>query len=146
MAKRPGKSKSLHPYPGKSPLKSQDPSIYEDMQFRWRVTEKYIDYDDEEWGWGRGRIGIRQFFQRLLPRLHQYETMTWNELFNRQSCHAWKVNDMYTDAQRKLREKYPEHDTFHQIDMEQPCRLLGIRDRQILHLIWHDPNHTICPQ
>ena len=144
MAKlEPKKKKSLNPYSSKIPLKKEDPRIYEGMQFRWRVTERYIDYDDEEWGWGK--IDIYRFFQRLLPRLHQYETMTWGELFNRQSCHAWDVNDMRTDAQRKLREKYPEHDTFHQIDMEQPCRLLGIRDRQIMHLVWHDPNHTTCP-
>lgn len=139
----PTKKKSLKPHSRRIPLKKQDPSIYDGMPFRWRVTGKYIDYDDEEWGWGR--VSIYEFFQSLLPRLHQYETMTWSELFNRQSCHAWDVNEMHTDAKRKLMEKYPEHDTFHQIDMEQPCRILGIRDRQIIHLIWHDPNHTICP-
>ena len=143
MVKQPQKNKSLHPYPRKSPWKTQDPAIYEDKYFRWRVISKYIDYEDEEWGWGK--IDIRHFFQRLLPRLHEYETMTWSELFNRQSCHAWDVNDIPGNAQRKLQGKYPEHDTFHQIDMEKPCRLLGFRDRQMFYLIWHDPNHTICP-
>lgn len=144
MPKRsPLKRKTTNPSPEKVAKRFVDPNIYEGMNFRWRVTEKYIDYDDEEWGWGE--VGIREFFQKLLPRLHDYETMTWSELFNRKSCHSWGITDMHQDAQRKLKEKYPEHDTFHQIDMEQPCRLLGIRDRQILHLIWHDPYHTICP-
>ena len=140
--KKPRKASNTSP-PAYTPRKAQDPNIFNTNEFCWRVSDKFIDYDDEKWGWGN--VQMRDFFHRLLPRLQEYETMRWDELFRRQSCHAWIISDLPKDAQRKLRKKYPELDTFHQVDMEQPCRLLGFRDRQDFYLIWHDPNHDICP-
>lgn len=134
----------FQPTPRKSVQIAEDVDSYSRQKFKWRVIEKYIDYDDEDWGWSQ--VEIRKFFQEILPRLHNYETMTWNDIFSRSSCHCWEIGEIPQRAQRKLREKYPDHDTFHQIDMEQPCRLLGVRDRQILYLVWYDPNHTICPR
>ena len=128
----------------KNPLRLQDPSVFEDTFFRWRATDEYIDYDDVDWGWRQ--VTIDEFFQEILPRLQEYETMTWNDIFGRNSCHYWDINNMPTKARNKLKSKYPQHDTFHQIDLEQPRRLLGWRDRQILFLIWYDPKHTVCPQ
>lgn len=142
-SKRKQVKSKFHPTPQKSVHIAEDVDSYRRQNFKWRVIEKYIDYDDEEWGWKQ--VDIRRFFQKLLPRLHDYETMTWDEIFRRQSCHSWEIGEIPIKAQRKLREKYPENETFHQIDMEQPCRLLGIRDRQILYLIWYDPHHTVCP-
>ena len=142
--KAPRRRKGLNPKPTKTPLRLQDPNVYESTYFRWRATDEYIDYDDEEWGWGQ--VTIRDFFRKILPRLQEYEKWTWSEIFNRDSCHYWDIYNMPTKARNKLKEKYPQHDAFHQIDMEQPCRLLGWRDRNILFLIWYDPNHTICPQ
>lgn len=51
MARQAGKSKSLHPSHKKPPAKAKDPSVYEDMPFKWRAYSQYIDYDVEEWGW-----------------------------------------------------------------------------------------------
>ena len=123
MAKhKPRRRRELNPRAAKSPLRLQDPSDLANTLFRWRATDEYIDYDDENWGWGQ--VTIRDFFQKILPRLQKYESMTWNDIFRRNSCHYWDINNMPTKARNKLRRKYPQHDTFHQIDMEQPCRLL----------------------
>lgn len=142
--RKPRRRKELGPPGAKNPLRLQDPDALENKLFRWRATDEYIDYNDEDWGWGQ--VTIQVFFQEILPRLQQYETMTWSDIFRRNSCHYWDINKMPTKARNKLKRKYPQHDTFHQIDILQPCRLLGWRDRQILFLIWYDPNHTICPQ
>jgi hypothetical protein len=145
MAKhKPRRRKSLNPPSTNIPHRLHDPNVFESTYFRWRATDEYIDYDDDEWGWGQATI--QDFFQKILPRLQEYENWTWSEIFKRKSCHYWDINDIPTKARNKLKKKYPQHDTFHQIDVEQPCRLLGWRDRHTLFLIWYDPNHTICPQ
>lgn len=131
------------------PLQRKTPHIAENVDdlttrnFKWRMDEAYIDYDHEEWGWGQ--VGIRQFFQCLLPRLQDYETMTWNEITQRVSCHAMEVSRICPAAKRRLQEMNLDIDTLHQIDMRQPCRLWGYRDKQILYIIWHDPNHSVYP-
>lgn len=132
-----------------SPLRRKAPHIAENVDalatltFKWRMSEPYIDYDHEEWGWGQ--VEIRQFFQYLLPRLQDYETMTWNEITQRTSCHPIGVSRICSAAKRRLQEIHPDIDTLHQIDMRQPCRLWGYRDRQTLYIIWHDPNHSVYP-
>lgn len=142
--RRPHRTRELHPKDAKTPLRLQNPDALDDTQFRWRAGERFIDYDDADWGWGQ--VTIREFFQTVLPRLQEYETMTWNELFRRDSCHSWDIDKMPTKARNKLKRRYPEYDTFHQVDLQQPCRLFGWRDRQFLYLIWYDPKHTICPR
>ena len=92
-----------------------------------------------------GKVKIQEFFQNILPRLQDYETMTWNDILRRDHCHDWVVSEICAKAQQRLREIHPDIDTLHQIDMQQLCRLWGYRDRQTLYLIWHDPQHTVYP-
>ena len=113
------------------------------LNFKWRVDDRYIDYDHEEWGWGK--VTIQEFFKELLNRLQDYETMTWDEVLRRDSCHDMEASKLSPEAQRRLLQILPEIDTLHQLDMKQPCRLWGYRDRQVLYLIWHDPKHTVYP-
>jgi len=144
MSKRQRRAKfSTPPLQTKSPRIAESVDDLTTLNFKWRMDEVYIDYDHEEWGWEQ--VGIRQFFQCLLPRLQEYETMTWNEIVQRPSCHPMEVSKVCRAAKRRLQEIHPEIDTLHQIDMQQPCRLWGYRDRQILYIIWHDPNHSVYP-
>lgn len=113
------------------------------LNFKWRVDDRYIDYDHEKWGWGK--VTIQKFFKELLHRLQDYETMTWDEILRRNSCHDMEVSELCGEAQRRLLQIHPDVDTLHQLAMKQPCRLWGYRDRQVLYLIWHDPNHTVYP-
>jgi len=113
------------------------------LNFKWRVDDRYIDYDHEEWGWGK--VTIQEFFKELLNRLQDYETMTWDEVLRRDSCHDMEASKLSPAAQQRLLQILPDIDTLHQLDMKQPCRLWGYRDRQVLYLIWHDPKHTVYP-
>ena len=144
MSKRQKRAKfSTPPLRGKAPQIAENVDFLATLTFKWRMSETYIDYDHEEWGWEQ--VEIRQFFQYLLPRLQDYETMTWNEITQRKSCHPLEVRKICPAAKRRLQEIHPDIDTLHQIDMRQPCRLWGYRDRQILYIIWHDPNHSVYP-
>lgn len=145
MSKRHKRAKFSTPplQEGKTPRIAENVDALATLTFKWRMSETYIDYDHEEWGWGQ--VGIRQFFQNLLPRLQDYETMTWNEVTQRRSCHPMEVRKICQAAKRRLQEMHPDIDTIHQIDMRQPCRLWGYRDRQILYIIWHDEHHSVYP-
>jgi len=140
---QPSKKKGVNPKFDRTPRKLTDPISFDDTNFKWRVHNNYIDYDHEEWGWGK--VTIQEFFKELLNRLQDYETMTWNEVLRRDSCHDMEASKLSPAAQRRLLQILPDIDTLHQLDMKQPCRLWGYRDRQILYLIWHDPKHTIYP-
>jgi len=136
------------PRASKIPQIEKIPRIREDVNrigleyFRWRVKNKYVDYDHEEWGWGK--LSCRDFFQILVERLHDYEQTTWNDLSRRSSCHSMPVENIAADAQQRLFEICGnEIDSLYQVDINPQCRIWGYRDRTILYLIWHDPNHTV---
>jgi hypothetical protein len=141
---KPKKAKSsFQPKLQKVPRIAENVDSLNSLTFKWRAVARYIDYNHEEWGWGQ--VTIQEFFQNLLPRLQSYETMTWNDMFQRKSCHSMEVNKICGKAQQRISKMLPDIDTLHQIDMNQLCRLWGYRDRQILYLIWHDPHHTVYP-
>ncbi len=143
MSKRKRAKSNFRPKPQKVPRIAENVDGLRQLKFRWRVDDRYIDYNHEEWGWGK--VTIQEFFKELLNRLQDYETMTWGEVLRRDSCHDMEASKLSPAAQRRLLQILPDIDTLHQLDMKQPCRLWGYRDRQILYLIWHDPKHTVYP-
>jgi len=143
MSKKKRAKFRIQPRQQKVPHIAEDVDGLRSLNFKWCADERYIDYDDREWGWKK--VKIKEFFQKLLPRLQDYETMTWNEILRRDHCHDMEVGRLCRKAQQRLLETRRDIDTLHQLDMERPCRLWGYRDRQILYLIWHDPKHTVYP-
>lgn len=143
MSKRKRAKSSYHPSLEKAVHIAENVDGLRKLNFKWRVDDRYIDYDHEEWGWGK--VTIQEFFKELLNRLQDYETMTWDEVLRRDSCHDMEASKLSPEAQRRLLQILPQIDILHQLDMKQPCRLWGYRDRQILYLIWHDPKHTVYP-
>lgn len=143
MSKRKRAKSDFQPRQRKAVRIAEDVDGLRSLNFKWRADERYIDYDHREWGWKK--VKIKEFFQKLLPRLQDYETMTWDEVLRRDSCHDMEASKLSPAAQRRLLQILPDIDTLHQLDMKQPCRLWGYRDRQILYLIWHDPKHTVYP-
>ena len=143
MSKRKRVRSSYQPSSKKAVHITENVDGLRQLNFKWCVDDKYIDYDHEEWGWGK--VTIQEFFRELLHRLQDYETMTWDEVLRRDSCHDMEASRLSQEAQRRLLQILPEIDTLHQLDMKQPCRLWGYRDRQVLYLIWHDPHHTVYP-
>ncbi|MFC1933087.1 hypothetical protein ACFLXU_05625 [Chloroflexota bacterium] len=130
------------PQAKKKPRTIEDISSIGRSYFRWRVNNKYVDYDHKEWGWGH--LSCKDFFQILVERLHDYEQTTWDDLSRRQSCHPMPIDIIEPEAQGRLCELCgSEVDSLYQVDISQRCRLWGYRDRTIFYLIWHDPEHTV---
>ena len=143
MSKKKRAKFNLQPDKQKVPHIAENVDALRNQNFKWRVVNNYIDYDHDEWWWRE--VKIQKFFQKLLPSLQHYETITWNEILRYPSCHDMEINQLCGEAQRRLQEKLPDIDTLHQLKMTNTCRLWGYRHRQTLYLIWHDPNHTVYP-
>ncbi|MBA7605625.1 hypothetical protein ES703_12759 [subsurface metagenome] len=143
MSKKKRAKFNFQPRQQKVPHIAEDAERFRKLNFQWRVLERYIDFDHEDWGWGK--VTIQEFFLKLLPRLYNYETMTWNDILRRPSCHSIEVSEVCGKAQQRLEEIHPDIDTLHQIDTSRLGRLWGYREHQTMYLIWHDPKHTVYP-
>jgi len=133
---------SSKPPPQMRPRAIEDVSHIGRQFFRWRVSNKYVDYGHADWGWGK--LSCRDFFQILIDRLHDFEQTSWEDLERRRSCHPMPVENIEASAQQRLNEVCgDEIDSLYQVDISPKCRLWGYRDRTILFLIWHDPKHTV---
>lgn len=85
----------------------------------------------------------------LLPRLCQWERMTWAEILaegGRKRNHLIDVSKCIPEAQQRLK-------ILGQVDQEQllslavnsTARVIGILDRATFRILWWDPEHQICP-
>ena len=140
--KKQVKSSGLPQDSGKRPRIPDEANQLDSKLFRWRVSPYYIDYDHEEWGWGR--VPITEFFEILINRLQDLEDMTWEDILKRKHCHDMSLDQIVGKAQDRLREVCGDIDTLHQVDVDKLGRLWGFRDRRTLFLIWRDKNHTVC--
>lgn len=119
------------------------PEAWTQQPFRWRVNDNYIDMEHEEWGWGC--MPINDFFEILKKSLQKYESMSWNDVLHRQSCHPMPVHQITRRARDRFITMCPDVDTLHQVDFSELGRVWGVKKGQYLQLVWHDPNHTVCP-
>ncbi len=117
--------------------------VWAQQFFRWRVNENYIDMEHEEWGWGR--VPISEFFEILKKSLQKYESMLWEDVLHRISCHPLPVHRATRRARDRFVEICPDVDTLHQVDFSELGRVWGVKKGQYFQLVWHDPYHTVCP-
>ncbi len=113
MSKRKRAKSNFRPKPQKVPRIAENIDGLRQLNFKWRADDKYIDYDHEEWGWGK--VTIQEFFKEVLNRLQAYETMTWDEILRHQSCHDMEASELCGDAQRRLQEMRLDIDTLNQL-------------------------------
>jgi hypothetical protein len=136
------------PRANKNPASIKKPRAIEDADsiglrfFRWRASNKYVDYDHKNWGWGK--LSCRDFFNILIERLHEYERISWSDLEKRKSCHPMPIDKIENKAQERLSEKFDgEIESLYQIDINPKCRIWGYREQETFYLIWHDPEHSV---
>ena len=134
---------AYNPSTNKNPVSVEDVNALENKKFRWRATSRYIDYDEEEWGWNR--VKMKKFFNKCLSQLHHYEDKTWMKIKEENHCHPVSLRDIVPRAQTRIIRKYGEIDNLWQVKAEGTCRLFGLKDGRIFYLIWHDENHTVYP-
>lgn len=142
MAKNRSKRpiKAVQPQTDKSArgLSKAHQSEVNPIAWHLRILDK-----DGRWGWKN--LKERTLWDRILPRIVNFETMTWPEILGSRH-HEIPVSKIISEAQRRL-EALGQNDidqlvSFH-ITGEQV--IWGIRDQNIFKVLWWDPNHEICP-
>ncbi len=98
---------------------------------------------DGPWGWKN--IEKSNFFSEILPKIQNFESMMWKDILNRNS-HEVNIDQISKAAQKRLSElKLDDFETIVSLRFAGKERLWGIRVRNILKLIWWDPNHEVYP-
>jgi hypothetical protein len=77
--------------------------------------------------------------------MRDFETMAWPEILGRNN-HAIPLGDLCYAAQKRLVEiQQDDVDDLISLRLTGTMRVWGIRDRNILKILWWDPNHNVCP-
>jgi hypothetical protein len=139
--KRPTAGRFL-PGSTKSPRSQGSPDVFLDLSPSWRVGKLQTAGN---FGWHElGRDKILQ----ILERLRSLESMTWSEILVKSSKHFHKVNiaQLSPPARKRFEElSLDDYEELLSTRLSARERIWGFLDQGILHLIWWDPEHQVCP-
>jgi hypothetical protein len=109
--------------------------------FSWRLSE--IDFDGP-FGWDKA--DVRQVMAEIIPKLHDYESMTWGAMDGPSGSHSVEVQKLCKEAQDRLAALgKDEQGELFSVRITGERRVWGVKDIAILRVIWWDPDHAICP-
>ena len=131
------------PEGGKQVRTPGDPQSYDKETIAWCFGAVDVDGD---WGWRR--MGKR-WWQDVLPKLQDFETMTWAEIQQAaggrrrgNNSHPVEVGKLTRQAKERLAELEQEDvSELFSLRLSATQRIYGIRDRRALKLLWYDPHH-----
>ncbi|MCY4283978.1 MAG: hypothetical protein OXC65_01405 [Thiotrichales bacterium] len=102
---------------------------------------------DGPWGWRT--VAGRIWWSELLPKLRDFETMTWEEIMRAAGGRARGNNNHFVSVEKFTRPAKERLAALGQEDISElfslrltaTTRIYGIRDRRALKLLWYDPHH-----
>jgi hypothetical protein len=137
---------SKKPIAKDSPSFSKSPRI--DQTFVSHLNQKpswqlhSIDFDGT-WGWET--VTKEVIMQDIWPKLRDFESMFWRDIFGRNN-HEIPVYTISKEAQRRLVDlKHIDLENIVSLRLTGTQRIWGIRNGNILRILWWDPDHTVCP-
>lgn len=141
------------PEGGKTVRSAADPTGFDHETIVWRFGA--VDLDGE-WGWRS--VASRYWWERILPKLRGFETMTWAELFSAAGGRREGNNHHPVEVERLTKSAVGRLEEIGQDDVSELVslrltgteRIYGIRDRRALKLLWYDRYHgnndrAVCP-
>ncbi|HEX4964205.1 MAG TPA: hypothetical protein VF173_25490 [Thermoanaerobaculia bacterium] len=103
------------------------------------------DGDGRSFGWHR--LAPAKAIQ-LREKLANFESMTWHEILTdaKKRNHAIPIEDLCKEAQDRLEEVgLGDLDELVSLRLSGTERVWGMRDANVLVLVWWDPDHAVCP-
>jgi len=100
---------------------------------------------DGPFGWDA--IDKNELISKVLPRIKNLETMTWQEIFNdRKRNHEVELNGLSKAAKdRLIKINKDHHDSLVSLILGGKPRIWGIRSGSSLKILWWDPEHAVYP-
>ena len=137
--KRKKAGKKSTPLVSKTPITDKSIESFIDRTPAWRIGTL-----DEEGPWGWNKVSQDLFLEEILPKLKNFETMTWESIIN--GSHEVPVNNIISKAKKRLSEiKQEDIDSLFSLRLTGEKRIWGIRVCNILNILWWDPKHEVCP-
>ena len=147
MARRPRKrpkAKALPPdrkYPRTAP--GADPVLHDRETIVWA-----FGIVDLEGPWGWCTVAGRVWWSEILPKLQDFESMTWEEIMRAaggrargNNSHLVSVGNLTRQAKDRLTEiRQDDVSDLFALRLTATTRIYGIRDRRALKLLWYDPH------
>jgi hypothetical protein len=112
------------------------------MKPSWRIS---FVRTVEPWGW-HSLTGDE--LQEVHTKLCEYESKTWSEILVQEQYrnHQVECYKLCKEAQDQLSElELDDLEQLVSLRLSARQRVWGILDHHILHLLWWDPEHLICP-
>jgi hypothetical protein len=140
MSKRPRKGVQVAQI-SKIPRGGQIADSIRTKPFCWRLEE--IDWEGS-WGWERATV--LDLIRIIVPKLHNYESMTWADVEGPSGSHSIQFDQLCSEAQGRLDEiGKGEIETLFSVRITGERRVWGVKDVAILRVLWWDPDHSVCP-
>lgn len=104
-----------------------------------------LDFYAEVGGW----IHLKpEDLDGLLARFRDWEKMTWSEILSegRRQNHPIFVSKCCLKARERLEHlKLDDLEELMSLRVTGQARVIGIRVRDVFHILWWDPEHAVCP-
>ncbi len=140
LAKRP--QFGSYPEVRKIPAISVTPPSHNDEHPSWRIARlEFVD----PFGWHEVTTSTIHDIRKKLSNL---ESMTWNDILIRakKQNHSVPLNRLCKKAQIRLSEmKLDSLEELVSLRLSGEERVWGYRIGPVLHVLWWDPHHEVCP-
>ncbi|MCG6575067.1 hypothetical protein EGM97_10160 [Pseudomonas sp. AF32] len=84
-------------------------------------------------------------YKAVMERLHCFETMSLEEIA-KSGSHDIELGRLSKDAQQRLQEiQQDDIDSLMSFRVTGPKRVFCIREREVMRVLWFDPDHQVCP-
>ena len=122
----------------------RDPSSHDRETIVWAFS-----IVDEKGTWGCRGIPAQVWWSEILPKLQDFESMTWAAIMRASggrtrgtNHHFVEVEKLTKQAKTRLAElKQDDVSELFSLRLDATKRIYGIRDRRALRLLWYDPYH-----
>lgn len=112
------------------------------MKPAWRVSQLEMR---DPYGWHSLDAATLNYVR---TKLSNFESMTIAEIFvkSKKQNHSVSKRLLCNDAQKRLDElRLYDVDKLHSLRLEAKKRVWGILIENVIHLLWWDPEHAVCP-
>jgi len=125
------------PVEGKTPKVGIFPSDHCQPEFRAEQMDR-----GGPWRWDHFNPSqIQEVFQKIF----ESQKLTWQD-FRNNGSHLVDRKDLCSEAQKRLTQLQKEDlDQLFSLRLTGRRRIWGIKEGNILWLLWWDPNHEVCP-
>jgi hypothetical protein len=138
----------------KKPVRKENPTVKKRPNERNHPPDssgqgpawKFALFDPEgPFGDGHDKLARSNVIDEILPRLRDFESMSWTEIMQGGS-HSISFYNLCKEARNRLEARsLDDNDEVFSLRLTGRKRIIGIRQNHCLQILWWDPEHQVCP-